>query len=427
MTLPNLSRLAPSSPTGVTINPDGSRTFTVEELATLTRLLGTPVPGLLPAPARSRRPPTRVLRDDNSSSEEDRPLASRRRRSPAPPAQRRPRAAQPHTLPELLTADQLATILGAIGGRDQSKRSACHDAIKWCNLNTEHQAACDGAIPDVWRDLAKRIFSIPEAERLPELVTPDGDNLIYLAYRDDSNPREAFTAMCRALALGDVLAKRFAMFAIGQYKQMLEREDVEMLRRQRLNFRHAASFRYLDEWQERAVNLFEGAPLSKMCKDMYKDGSVQGANFKDLVDLVFSATSSYLFSGDKNFKNLAEKEADEEPCSEEEEEEEERSDGSSDCSDNEPDPDRYGIGQEEAIYAIGKALGVYIVGLWKLRRNLNEEEEFIKGVRVQIAHAVDRVLYGPNAMVPTEYAEYNEFQEQLHDEDGVIFFDMFEN
>ena len=93
MTLPNLSRLAPSSPTGVTINPDGSRTFTVEELATLTRLLGTPVPGLLPAPARSRRPPTRVLRDDNSSSEEDRPLASRRcapRSSPASPPTRGP-------------------------------------------------------------------------------------------------------------------------------------------------------------------------------------------------------------------------------------------------------------------------------------------------------------------------------------------------
>ena len=28
-------------------------------------------------------------------------------------------------------------------------------------------------------------------------------------------------------------------------------------------------------------------------------------------------------------------------------------------------------------------------------------------------------------MVPTEYAEYNEFQEQLHDEDGVMFFDFF--
>ena len=322
----------------------------------------------------------------------------------------------------------LAAILGAIGGSDQSKRSACQEAMRWCNLNKEHQAACDGAIPDVWKDLAKRIFSIPEAERLPELVTPDGDNLIYLAYRDDSNPREAFTAMCRAVALADVLAKRFAMFAINQYKQMLEFEDTEARRRLRLSFRYATSFSYLDEWQERAVNLFEGAPLSETCQDMYMDRSVQGANFKDLVDFVFSATSSYLFSGDKNFKNLAEKEADEEPRSEEEEEEEEeRSDGSSDYSDNEPDPDRYGIGQEEAIYAIGKALGVYIVGLWQLRRRNPNANEFIKEVRVQIAHAVDRVLYGPNAMVPTEYAEYNTFQEQWHDEDGVIYFDMFEN
>ena len=362
--LPNLSGLAPLSPTGVTIHPDGSRTFTAEELATLTR----------------------------------------RRSSPAPPAQQMPRAAQPRTLPELLTADQLATILGAIGGGDQSKRSACHDAITWCNLNTEHQAACNGAIPDVWKDLAKRIFSVPGAERLPEHVTPDGDNLIYLAYHDDSNPREAFTAMCRAMALADVLAKRFAIFAIGQYKEMVKREDVLAYAWSR-SYMPPANFGYLDEWQARAVNLFKGAPLSKMCKDMYKDRSPQRANFKDLVDLVFSATSSYLFSGDKNFKNLAE-----------------------------PNPDGYGIGREEAIYAIGEALGVYIVGLWQLRRNLNasanalartEKEKLIKKVRVQIAHAVDRVLYGPNAMVPTEYAEYNEFQEQLHDEDGVMFFDFF--
>ena len=353
----------------------------------------------------------------------------------------RRRAAQPRTLPELLTADELAAILGAIGGRDQSQRSACHEAIKWCNLNTEHQAACDGAIPDVWRGLAKRIFSIPEAERLPDRVTPDGDNLIYLAYRDDDDPREAFTAMCRAVALGDVLAKRFAMFAIGQYKEMLESEDAEGRRRQRLSFRYATSFSYLDEWKERAVNLFDRAPLSKMCKDMYRN---RNDNFNDIVDLVFSATSTYLFSGDKNFKNLAEKEVDEEPRSEEEEEEE-RSDGSSDgfpsdYSDNEPDPDRYGIGQEDAIYAIGEALGVYIMGLWKLQSNLNmrnhgsladplnkKKQEFITKVRVQIAHAVDRVLYGPNAMVPTEYAEYNTFQEQLHDLDGVMIFDMFED
>ena len=412
---PNLGGLTLTSTTGVTTHPDGSRTFTAEELATLTQLLG-PVPALMPTPAPTPAPPP----------------AQRQRRT------EQPRDDRPLTMPELLKADDLANILGAIGRRDQSKRSACHDALTWCNLNTDHQAACDGAIPDVWVGLAERIFGIPGTERRPPgYVSPDGDNLIYLAYRNDDNPQEAFNGMCRAVALGDVLAKRFAMFAIDQYKQMLESEDAEARRRQRLSFRYATSFSYLDEWQERATALFKSAPLSGMCKDMYRDRPLGEASFKDVVDLVFSATASYLFSGDKNFKNLAEKEEEEEvdemPSSEseeaeEEEEEEEYSDGfSSGGSDDGPDPDRYGIGQEEAIYAIGEALGVYIVGLCQLQRNPNAwKQEFVTEVRVQIAHAVDRVLYGPNAMVPTEYAEYNQLQEQLHDMDGVMFFDMFE-
>ena len=397
---PNLGGLMLTSTTGVTIHPDGSRTFTAEELATLTQLLG-PVPPLMPTPAP--------------------PPAQRQRRTEQPPDGR------PLTMPELLKADDLANILGAIGRRDQSKRSACHDALKWCNLNQDHQAACDGAIPGVWVGLAERIFGIPGTERRrPGYVSPDGDNLIYLAYHNKYNPREAFNGMCRAVALGDVLAKRFAMLAIDEYKKMLKNGDEEKLR-------------YLDEWQERATALFKSAPLSKTCKDMYTwlEHRHGKNNFKEVVDLVFSATASYLFYGDKNFKTLAEKEVDEMPSSESEEEEEEEegsSDGSSngdsddsDDSDNEPDPDRYGIGEEEAIYAIGEALGVYIVGLCELQRHPNAwKQEFITDVRVQIAHAVDRVLYGPNAMVPTEEDEYNDFQEQLRDMDGMIFFDMFE-
>ena len=446
--IPNLGGLMLTSTTGVTTHRDGSRTFTAEELATLTQLLG-PVPALMPAPApapsRIRRRPARMLPDDSdssssssSSSEGDRPPPAHRRRSPAPPAQRRSRTAEPHdtrprTMPELLKADDLATILGAIGDRDQSKRSACKEAGIWCNLNTEHQEACDGAIPDVWRDLAKRIFNTPWAKWLPNQVTPDGDNLIYLAYRDDDDPRKAFNGMCHALALGDVLAKLFAVWALDKYMAMLQAEE------------HQGQFTEEQEWRDNASRLFRTAPLSGVCKNMYAE---KGDNaFKSIVDVVFSTTAAYLFEGDKNFKNLA-PEVEELPRSDSEDSED--SEGSSYGSDDEPD-DRYGIGQEDAIYAIGEALGVYIMGLWKLQCNLTEwqdkykgqaelmapavyvarekeKKDQITGIRVQIAHAVDRVLWGPNAMVPTEYAEYNTFQEQLHhDEDVVNTFDMFED
>ena len=56
--LPNLGELALApSPTGVTVNPDGSATLTPEEWANLARLIGEPSapPALLPSPPG--RPP----------------------------------------------------------------------------------------------------------------------------------------------------------------------------------------------------------------------------------------------------------------------------------------------------------------------------------------------------------------------------------
>lgn len=438
--LPNLSGLALTSPTGVTLNPaDGSRTFTAEEFAELMRVLRQPraidsSSGTRTFTAEEHAELMRILGDEGSDDEEDKPLASRLRR-------------RPRTMLEILKPDNLASILGAIGERYPSKKSACDQAWEWCNLTKDHQAACDIAAPDVWKDLAKRIFTIRYMEDVtnPGDVYPDGSNLIYVAYRDDDNPRLAFGRMCRALDLGNVLGKRFAQWAFEKYLEMLRKDE-----RGLKNSRYRSSFSEETEWRDKAAHLFDNDPLSEKCKDTYREDET----FRKTVDTVFSVTVKYLFEGNKEFRNLAEKESDELPSSEsseQEEEEDERSEGS--LSGDDPGPDRYGIGREEAIYAIGEALGMYIVGIWQLQNNLSawqdkykdhdehppsddytdqekEKNEQIKTVRVQIAYAVDRVLYGPTAMVPTEYAEYNDFQLSLYDDDIVLEikdFDMTEN
>tara|TARA_B110000858_G_scaffold163151_1_gene188582 strand:+ start:1198 stop:2505 length:1308 start_codon:yes stop_codon:yes gene_type:complete len=430
MMLPNLSRITlKSPPTGVAICPDVSRTFTAEEYSTL---MGVINPAPVPASA------------------------------PAPPAQQsntatQPSDALPGTMSALLNADDLASILGAIGGRGGCKKLACQDAVNFCSLNKEHLAAGDGAIPDVWRDMAKRIFDvIPNPHDNPD--DKDVYGLIYHAYRDDAHPREAFNNMRSALELVDVLASRFTIFAIDEYRYMLERNEENM----GTNWRKWSDKRYLDDWKKMATTLFDSAPLKNKCLEIYNNDEI----FETLVNEIFSVIASYLF-GDHAFEGLAQKAVGEEPWSDEEEEEKEHSD-----EDEEEEAARAAAARAAAraaavreaearatarvaIFAIGKVLGVYIVGLWKLERNLSawgddhdkdvgliaiaernvladQKREEITAIRVRISSCVNFVLWGPDfrGKIATSryYANYNLLKKRLQGKMKIVsWFDIMED
>jgi len=428
--LPDLGQLALASttPTGVTVHADGSATLTPTEWADLSRLIGgpsvpTPTPTPAPAPARRRR--THVVRhdDDSSSSEDERPLAARPRRKAAARPRRTVARDDPDTLSDLLKADELAAILGAIGATEESKASACEDAKAWCALNREHAAVCDSH-PRVWQSLTERIFDPGPVQSDKDVAL--GKRLIYDTFKDEANPRKAFLSMCGATGLADVLEKRFVMLASQPYGEMLwERwvdvradvtglgeaiEDLSGEEADKLAEEYDPDIFKADEWEANAKALFDRAPPKALYLDKYRNDRA----FGKLVDNLFKGTAKYLFEDPRAINDM--------------------------------DNDANAL---DALYMIGEALGVYIVCLWKLERDrddfndkhggdddpmpgdvfgthYDEKVVAIQNLRVRINYAIDVILnpenaapnyvdaVGPDGALVERQGELTEFEQELY-------------
>jgi len=432
--LPNLGRLALASttPTGVTVHPDGSATLTPKEWADLSGLIGgpsAPTPAPVPAPARRRR--THVLRhgdDSSSSSEDERPLAARvpppsKRRHRRKATARPPRTVardDPDTLSDLLREDELAAILGAIGTTEEAKAWCGADAKAWCALNKEHKAACDSH-PRVWQSLTERIFDPGPADDDKEVAM--GKHLIYNTFKDDANPQKAFLSMCGATGLADVLEKRFVMFASQPYGEMLwekwadvradvtglgeEIEDLSGEEADKLAEEYDPDIFKADEWEADAKALFDRAPPKALYLDKYRNDRA----FGKLVDNLFKGTAKYLFEDPRAIHGMS------------------------------ADADSL-----DALYMIGEMLGIYIVCLWKLERDRDdfndkhggdddpmpgdvfgtlyyEKDEFIQNLRIRIPYAIDLILDPVNATEITEYSDFLDFQNDLFDYETESDFD----
>ena len=441
--LPNLNRLAlepapsaaPSTRTGVTVNPDGSATLTPEEWADLSRLIGGPS-ALASAPAPRRRKPRVVRHDDNSSSsssssssEDERPLAAR----VPPPSKRRHRrkaAAQPRrkvvvhddpdTLSDLLKEDELAAILGAIGLTEESKASACSDAKAWCALNNEHKAVCDSH-PRVWQSLTERIFDPGPAQSDKDVAM--GKRLIYDTFKDNAHPQKAFLSMCGATGLADVLEKRFVMLASERYGEMLwdnwndQRayitglgeaiEDMDTEEVNKLAEENYPDMFKTDDWAANAKALFNRAPPKALYLEKYRNDP----GFSKLVAKLFNGSAKYLFEDPRAMHDM--------------------------------DNDANAL---DALYMIGEVLGIYIVCLWKLGRDrsafeakhssdddpmpadvldtlLDEKDVEIQNLRIRIPYAIDLILDPVNAEEITEYSNFLDFQNDLFEYETGSDFD----
>jgi len=440
--LPNLAALgARGGTTGVTLNPDGSATLTPKEWEKYKHLIG--------GPSASAQPPV-VRRDDDSSSEEEgQPLAARRRPPPGAasastimhhdgdsgseeerkplaarvPARRRARVPTPRGAVEdnspfgMLSNDELASILNAIGRDDESKATACEDAHNFCFVVGD-KACRDN--PKIWRDLAKRIFDYRPTEDDNNVVF--GKRLIYDTFRDDANPRDAFNSMCGVTDFADVLAKRFVMFASPAYGEMLwDRwndvraditglgdaiEDMSTEEVNKLAEENYPDIFKTDDWEADAKILFDRAPRKALYLKKYRNDAI----FSKLVDNLFKSTVKYLFEDPKAINDM--------------------------------DDD---ANAHDVLHMIGEMLGIYIVCLWKLERdrsdfddkhrsdndpmphdafytNLNEKDVFIKNLRVRIAYAIDLIM-DPKTTPPEEYTDLTKFEGELYDYETESEFD----
>jgi len=447
--LPNLGglALAPLPPTGVTVNPDGSVVLTPSEWAGVSKLLAESVaipgaaPAAAPAPApapasSSRRSSVRVRHDDEDSSSEDerRPLAAR----VPPPSKRRARRTQSSrvrvahdddddddsaTAPPLLklSADDLASILDAIGRLEESKATACQDAQNWCATSAAHGKACRESDPQIWKDLAERIF-----DNRPGLDYKDvawGKNLIYDTFKDDANPRDAFNSMCGATGLADVLTKRFVMYASNWYGEMLwdvwadvradvtglgeAIEDLSTEEANKLAEEYDPDIFKADEWEADAKALFDRAPPKALYLNKYRNDRA----FGKLVDNLFKGTAKYLFEDPRAIREM-------------------------DSSANALD----------VLYMIGEVLGLYIVCLWKLERDqsafedkhavdddlmsdddlevaVDEMRTRTQNLRIRIPYAIDLILDPTNATENAEYSDFTDFQNDLFEYETMSEFD----
>ena len=217
--------------TGVTVNPDGSVLLTPGEWAGISQApcrigsraergcrartgTGTGTGTAHRHASSRRRRPVRVNRDEQSSSSEDeRPLASRRcaaaveaprsveqsesgaRRTmtDAPPAAtaRRRRCSN-------LSADELASILDAIGRVEESKATACQDAQNWCATSVRTARRAETATRRSGGTWPQRIFDNGPATTTRRLLGQEPD-LRHL--QDDANPRTRSTACAAPRAL----------------------------------------------------------------------------------------------------------------------------------------------------------------------------------------------------------------------------------
>ena len=398
--LPNLAALgARGGTTGVRLNPDGSATLTPKEWEKYKHLIGRPSDS-----ARRRNPPV-VRRDDDSSSEEEgQSLAARLRPPPgaalAPtimrhdddsgseeerkslaarvPARRRARVTTPPGAVKdnspfgMLSDDELASILDAIGRDDESKATACEDAHNFCLVVGDK--ACRGD-PQIWRDLAERIFDYRPATDDNNVVLNSSKRLIYDTFRDDANPRDAFNSMCGVTDFADVLAKRFVMFASKAYGEMLwDRwtdvraditglgEAIEDLSAEDVNKLAEENYPDIfkaDDWEADAKALFDNAPRKALYLKKYRNDAI----FSKLVDNLFKSTVKYLFEDPKAINDM---------------------DGDANAHD--------------VLHRIGEMLGIYIVCLWKLESD-RSNFDVVQNLRTGIAYVIDLIL-DPKTTLP---------------------------
>ena len=217
-----------------------------------------------------------------------------------------------------------------------------------------------------------------------------GKGLIYRTFGDEADPKKAFERMCGATGLADVLSKRFAGIAIARYDLYLSDKwndedlqvdaalalggvgnvaDMSEGESYDLGVRNFPDMGKMDEWKARAEKMYRscGAASKALYEKMhsYTIGNGADITFTKLVDKLFGATTKKLF----NHQQI------------------ERLVGFVQPMVPGIPREEPGVNAEavfEAIYKIGKMLGVYIVCLWKLRRDVNafHKEHGIEYTRV---------------------------------------------
>jgi len=201
-----------------------------------------------------------------------------------------------------LGIDALQAILNAIGESDKSKESACNSAIHaLCDTNKEIREMCDSD-PKFWINMGKRIFeNAPEnpffhtvEDRAVRVVS-----LIYNTFRDDESPRVAFTNMCYASGLADALQSRFYYFALPDYRaELIEQwtdhngHDYDEITEYESATAHVPELEYIDDWIVDSKSRFEQEPSKDEYIIKYKQDDV----FREVANLLYGSTNSYLFS-----------------------------------------------------------------------------------------------------------------------------------
>ena len=321
-----------------------------------------------------------------------------------------------------LSADDLASILDAIGRVEESKATACKDAQNWCATSAAHGKACRDGDPQIWRDLAARIFDNGSGQ--DDRGVALGKNLIYDSFKDDANPRDAFNSMCGATGLADVLTKRFVMYASKAYGEMLWEtwadmradvtglgeaiEDLSGEEADKLAEEHFPDIFKADDWEADAKALFDRAPPKALYLDKYRNDT----GFGKLIDSLFKGTAKYLFEDPKAFYNM-----------------------------------EHGANPLDVIYMIGEMLGLYTVSLWKLERDrsdfedkhsadsdpmaddvlgvlLDEKDVRIQNLRANANYAIDLILDPTKAVkMDLQHRELTEFEQELLDYETGSEFD----
>ena len=401
-----------SSPTGVKLLKDGKAKLTREEWKKVKHLLKQP-PASAPAAAPKERGRLRVIQESSSDSEENTSLSYRVKKPPNGQGsssgdrsnehyrtntpshgqgsdsdedtplsfridkrsnvkkrmdqRKKKKAVRGDRLPSL-GEDELANILSLIRNDNNDKLNACSDALAWCSVSKAHENASI-TNPGAWKNLINRIFQYGD-------VGKDNDSeesLIYRTFKNDGDPRKAFISMCRAYGLGDTLAKRFVSIAINEYEDMLDDNFVEEgsnitglgeefddvlndpKRRKETAEEIFPDLAYTEEWANNAKKLFNAAP----CKARFDKNYVKNPTFYKIVNFIFKSTINYLFKDPNAINQLV---------------------------DSTP--------FINAIYNIGRVLGVYITCLWKLEEKRQNEidNKNIQNLRVNIYYEVNKIL-----------------------------------
>ena len=405
----------------VILHADGSATPTPEEFANVAHLVGGRSASTTAPPLRRHR----VVDNYSSSSEDDLSLVERvRRRSMIQMVRNE------DIMSRILGGDELAAILSAIGMDDESRSSACQDAKAWCVLSRSHWSMCDRN-PQMWQILVDRIFGYDEDPS--HIAAVLGEGLIYRTFRDKADPKKAFERMCTATGLANVLAKDFELAAIHGYSEMMwdkfyDRPCISVtgmrdaLKRMSQDERETLAVDYFpdigrtEEWQKEARELFWNAPSY----ELYIQQKNKGQMFSKLIAVLFKSTLVSLFEDGNIFAEMARLFP--------------YRSASMHCAalghdlSNRP--------ARRAFSEIGKLLGVYIVCLLQLERDVvafekehdtsvdevgyaahlaEEMHVNIQNLRVQIAYAQDLILDPAGAKENTDYDTYSSFQQDMHD------------